>query len=222
MTIPQLKDFNPAMAMVSVNRGNKSEIGLYYGDSAKHQPLHIKTSAWTCPFGRAEGGALVAIIPDDQFHKVKELDEFGRHVCRHYMSEDGSPDDLPYKSLIYQDDGLDTLHLTMSDHTRVFDDAGVKLTPEQSNQWLSGQFVANFLLSLSMRIYGGVYYWTVSAVQIKVRRYCTLPEGCIVFTDEDELKAELESRKIRPQIRLRAQDEEAVAEFNPDVNELLD
>lgn len=225
MTIPQLREFDRSLAMVSVNRTNKAEIGLYYGDSTKHQPLHLRTGSWTCPFGRADGGALVAVIPEDQYQKVKELDDFGRDVCRHCMSEAASADgdgELPYKSLMYQDDGLDTLHLTMSDNTRVFDDAGVKLAPDVANLWLSGQFVANFLLSLSIRLYSGVYYWTVSVVQIRVRRYCTLPDGCIIFTDEQELKSELESRKIKPQIKLRAQDEEAVAEFDPDVNELLD
>jgi hypothetical protein len=142
------------------------------------------------------------------------------------------PDELPYKSLIQNVDGLEVLCLQMSKGTRVFDNNGVKLEEDQRNQWTAGQFAGHFLLSFSLREWGGSgaaaasgsvgkFYWSVTPVQIKIKRYCTLPQGCKIFETEPELQQELDQRK-KVVIKRKIVDEEAVVDFDPDVNELLD
>jgi hypothetical protein len=217
----------------------------------KKTPLHVKTNCWTCPFGRDDQGKLMVVISDDQYFDVEALDRFGRDVCKYFFKHGQGhdhvhnhdqgrnlglgldcdlvppPDDLPYKSLVQHTDGLDVLQLQMSDQTRVFDSNGVLLPAEQANQWTGGQFSGNFLLSLGLRVWEGEgsskFYWAVQPVQIKVKRHFTLPEGCMIFDSEETFHMEMDKRKKTPASRPKERvDEEPVADFDPDVNELLD
>lgn len=222
-TIPNLKDFDRSRVRVSAAADGDS-IKIYY-DKA---PLHLKTSCWSCPFGISDAGQIVTIIPDDQYFQVEALDKLGQDICRHFhkkVLDTDPPDDnadLPYKSLIHRDDELDTLHLQLSDHTRTFDNNNIKLEPEAVKQFTSGQFSANYLLSFTcLKIYNGHFFWAPWPAQIKVRKYCALPEGCQIFSNEEELKQELQERK-QTVIKVREHDEEPVMDFDPDVNELLD
>jgi hypothetical protein len=235
-TIPSLNEFQRSSIQVA---RTGDQINLYCvvkGPNGKNKktPLHVKTNCWTCPFGRDDQGKLTVVISDEQYFKVEEIDQFGRDVCKYFLKDDGKevpddPDDLPYKSLIQTMDGLDVLNLQMSDRTRVFDKNGIKLSEEQSGQWTAGQFAGNFLLSLGLRVWSGEdgtstngkFYWSVQPVQVKIKRYCTLPEGCKIFESEAELQRALESRK-KITIKRRVDDDEAVVDFDPDVNELLD
>jgi len=236
-SIPSLSDLDRSKIQVA---RDGDQINLYYVDQPttntkiRKTPFHVKTSCWTCPFGRDDQGKLMAAIADGQFFKVEEIDKFGRDVCKYFLKQDGQeipddPDELPYKSLIQTVDGLDVICLQMSDRTRVFDSNGVKIEPEQALQWVAGQFSGNFLLSLGLRIWSGEdgsstnskFYWSVQPVQIKIRKYCTLPQGCKIFESEEELQEELTMRK-KITIKKKIQDDETVADFDPDVNELID
>lgn len=237
-SIPSLNDLDRSKIQVA---RDGDQINLYYVDQTssadakpRKTPLHVKTSCWTCPFGRDDQGKLMVAIADGQFFKVEELDKFGRDVCKYFIKQDGQdipddPDELPYKSLIQSVDGLDVLCLQMSERTRVFDTNGVKIDPDQALQWVAGQFSGNFLLSLGLRIWtgedgsntNGKFYWSVQPVQIKIRKYCTLPQGCKIFESEAELQEAFDMRK-KIHIKKKIQDDEAVVEFDPDVNELLD
>jgi hypothetical protein len=225
MSIPTLKDFNRDNIQVQFNKDTQN-INVYNVSTTK-TPLHVKTSNWTCPFGRDDRNQLIVIIPDDQYYNVVMLDTLGRDICKMFYEKcTGNPlapgEDIPYKSLIHKDDGLDTLHLLLTEHTRVFDNNNTKLDTEHVNQFTSGQFTANFLLSLScIKVYNGVFFWSISPAQIKIRKYCTLPEGCIIFEDELQLKQHLNERDTL-QIKAKEQSEEPVVEFDPDVNELLE
>jgi hypothetical protein len=176
--IPNLSTLSRANIQIA---RNEDQINLYYvtpkdGSKPKKSPLHVKTNCWTCPFGRDDQGRVYAVISSEQFFNVEDLDRYGREVCKYLMKSEGIavPDDLPYKSLIQQIDGLDVLQLYISDDTRFFDNNNIKMTRDQADQWMSGQFSANFLLSLSMRVStaggtagtGGTYYWVVKPVQI--------------------------------------------------------
>lgn len=235
--IPSLSGLKRSSIQVARN-GN--QINLYYvttqsNGKPKKTPLHIKTNCWTCPFGRDDQGKLIAAISDNQYFDIEELDRFGRDVCKYFLKHEGHEipddlDDLPYKSLFHHIDGLDVLQLQMSDQTRVFDSNGVKLSTEQANQWTAGQFSGHFLLSLGLRVWtgddgslssNGKFYWTVQPVQIKVKRYFTLPKGCEIFDNVEEFEEEMDKRK-KITVKTRVQDEEAVVDFDPDVNELLD
>jgi hypothetical protein len=235
--IPSLNDLDRSKIQVA---RDGDQINLYYVDQTpadarpRKIPLHVKTSCWTCPFGRDDQGKLMVVIADGQFFKVEDIDKFGRDVCKYFLKHDGQdipddPDELPYKSLIQNVDGLDVLCLQMSERTRVFDTNGVKIEPDQALQWVAGQFSGNFLLSLGLRIWSGEdgsntngkFYWSVQPVQIKVRKYCTLPQGCKIFESEEELQEELNRRK-KIHIKKKIQDDEPVVDFDPDVNELLD
>lgn len=227
-TIPNLSELQ--RDNIKVTRHGQ-DINMYYDKT----PLHIKTSCWTCPYGRDDQGKTVAVISDSQYFKMEELDKYGRDVCKYFLEQSGvqvpdDPDDLPYKPLIQKLDGLDIVYITLSPSTNVFDSNGIKLSPEQAMQWTSGQFSANMLLKLGLRVWTGddldmntnrKFYWSVQLVQMKIKRYCMLPEGCKIFEDEQELQRELESRK-KIHVKKRIHDDEAVVDFDPDVNELLD
>lgn len=231
--VPSLSELQRSNIQVSRD-GDK--ISLYHitpGATGKPKKtlLHIKTGCWTCPYGKDDQGKLTVVISDNQYFKVDELDKFGRDVCKYFLRQAGQEvpedlDDLPYKSLIQNVDGLDVLQLQMTDRTRVFDSNGIKLSDEQSSQCTAGQFSGHFLLQLGLRVWSGAgedgkFYWSVQPIQIKIKRYCSLPEGCVIFDNEAELEEELHKRK-KITIKKRVQDEEAVADFDPDVNELMD
>lgn len=228
--IPNLSELK--RSNIQVSRGTDG-ITLYYVSTkadgkTKKTPLHVKTNCWTCPYGRDDQGKLLVAISDDQYFNIEELDRYGRDVCKYFLKQDKKDgcvpeeEELPYKPLLNKVDGLDVLQLQLSDNTRVFDSNGVKLTTDQANQWMSGQFSGHFLLSLGLRKWSvdssGTYYWVVQPVQIKIKRYFTLPEGCKIFDNEQDLQNELDNRA-----QSTAQpDDEAVVDFDPDVNELLD
>lgn len=232
--IPSLSGLKRSSIQVS---RNGDQINLYYVTSRpngkpKKTPLYVKTNCWTCPFGQDDQGKLLVAISDSQYFDVEELDRFGRDVCKYFLKHEGHEipedlDNLPYKSLLHHIDGLDVLQMQMSDHTRVFDSNGVKLSPDQANQQIAGQFSGHFLLSLGLRVWSREdstsqsFYWTIQPIQIKVKRYFTLPEGCKIFDNEEELKGDMDIRK-KITIKKRVEDEEAVVDFDPDVNELLD
>ena len=209
---------------------NDDQINFYYvapsqAPSAKPKkiPLHVKTNCWTCPFGRDDQNNVYAVISSEQFFNIEDLDRYGRDVCKYFLKSDDQPvpDELPYKSMIQQVDGLDVLQLRITEDTRVFDNNNIKLSKEQADQWMSVQFSGNFMLSFSMRISStGNYYWVVKPVQIKVKRYFALPQGCKIFDNDTDLAEEMDRRKEQqpavPDV------EEALVDFDPDVNELLD
>jgi hypothetical protein len=220
-SIPSLMDFD--RSKVRVSPPTDGQIKIYY----EKTPLHVKTSCWSCPFGKSDTGQIVGIIPDDQYFQVEALDKLGQDVCRHYhLKILGSEppvdnDDLPYKSLIHHDDDLDTLHMQFSDKTRIFDNNNIRLVEDSVHQFTSGQFSSNFLLSFAaLKIYNGHFFWSPFPAQMKIRKFCALPEGCIIFNEEEPLKEELKKRK-NVTIKVRVPDDEAVTDFDPDVNELL-
>lgn len=231
--IPHLRNFvrdNVRVVYQSDKKGSEPRISMYYLANKQQTPLHVKLYGWTCPFGRDDSGQIVAVIPDDIYFQVEALDRLGRDVCKMFHERiigtaweaDSDDGELPYKSLIHKDDGLDTMHLRLTDNTRVFDSNNVRLDNDQVSQCTGGQFTANFLLSLaSLRVYQGHFFWSVSLAQMKVCQFCTLPEGCIVFHSEDKLREELATR--REMITEKREEEEApVQDYDPDVNELMD
>jgi hypothetical protein len=225
--IPHLGDFKRDKVQVHINKDAPTpQVNVYYVQGKTKTPLHLKVFNWTCPFGRDDRDQLVAIIPDELYFDLEALDKLGKDICKMFYTEltgkDLDPDeDIPYKSLIHKDDGLDTVHLSLSPQTRVFDNNNVKLGPEQITQYTSGQFSANFLLSFAcISVYNDYFFWSLLPSQIKVKKYCTLPEGCIIFEEEALLQQELETRR-QVQVTTKVQDE-PVADFDPDVNELID
>lgn len=235
--IPHLRNFDREKIRViyhgSAPKSHSEEprICVYYHEDGQQTPLHVKMYNWTCPFGRDDSNQIVAIIPDDMYFQVEALDRLGRDICKMFHErvtgssqpiEDDS--DLPYKSLIHKDDGLDTIHLRLSGNSRVFDSNNVRLDEDQIAQCTAGQFTANFLLSLScLRVYQGHFFWSATPVQMKVCQFCTLPEGCIVFHSEDRLRDEL-SKRHDTVVDTRKEEETPVPveDFDPDVNELMD
>lgn len=235
-SIPRLENFDrERIRVVYHGSAPKSDsdaeprINVYYQDEKRQTPLHVKLYNWTCPFGRDDSNQIVAIIPDDMYFQVEALDRLGRDICKMFYErvtggelaiEDDS--DLPYKSLIHKDDGLDTMHLRLSSNSRVFDSNNVRLDEEQAGQCTAGQFTANFLLSLScLRVYRGHFFWSATPIQMKVCQFCTLPEGCIVFHSEDKLREELATRH-NIVTEAREEEEAPVQNFDPDINELMD
>jgi hypothetical protein len=229
--IPSLSNIQRSNIQVSMNSSG-DQITLYYvvqdeqGKKASKTVLHLKTGCWTCPFGRDDQNKLMVTISDEQYFKIVELDNYGRDICKYFMKAAGKeipddPSELPYKSMIQTVDGMEVLQLQLSERTRYFDNNGIKLDTEQALQWISGQFSARFLLSLSLRVWndGGntKYYWSVQPVQIKIRRFCTLPEGCKIFESEAEFR---EASTEGP--AEKEKEEEGIVDFDPDVNELLD
>jgi hypothetical protein len=227
--IPHLKSLDRNKLQV-VKSGD--QINLYYVDDSKKALFHTKTTCWTCPFGRDDQGKLLAVVSDNEFFKLEELDQYGRDICKYFMKQENmdipeDDSDLPYKSLLGKEDGLDILNLTVNDSTRFFDNNGVKLSPDQMSQFTSGQFSGYFLLSFTLRIWRSgntisKFYWSISPVQIRIKKYCTLPEGCEIYEDEEKLKSALKERK-KIVIKSRSSvADEPVEGFDPDVNELLD
>ena len=227
--IPSLKSLDRDKLQIGKSG---DQINLYYVDESVKTIFHAKTSCWTCPFGKDDQGKLIVVVSDDEFFKLEELDDYGKDICKYFMIQESldlpcDDSDLPYKSLLGKEDGLDVLHLTASENTRFFDNNGVKLSHDQMSQFTSGQFSAYFLLSFSLRIWrsGNTisrFYWTISPAQVRVKKYCTLPEGCEIFEDETMLKSALKERK-KVVIKSRSSvSDEPVQSFDPDVNELLD
>ena len=227
--IPHLKSLDRNKLQV-VKSGD--QVNLYYVDESVKTMFHCKTSCWTCPFGKDDQGKLITVVADNDFFSLENLDQYGRDICKYFMKQEDldipeDDSDLPYKSLLAKEDSLDVLNLTVSDSTRFFDNNGVRLEPDQISQFTSGQFSAYFLLSFSLRIWRSGdtisrFYWSVTPAQIRIKKYCTLPQGCEIYEDEERLKAALKERK-KVVIKSRSSiSDEPVQSFNPDVNELLD
>ena len=224
--IPHLKTWKRDNLHISTTG---DEINLYYNNSSSKMLFHTKTSCWACPFGKDEQNKLMAVVSDDEYFKLEELDLYGKDICKYMLNKENveyDEEELPYKSLLSKQEGLDVLNLSLSDRTRIFDNNGVKLNPDEITQFTSGQFSGYFLLSYSLRIWRTgneitKMYWIVNPVQIRIKQYCTLPEGCQIFDNEEDLNIELKQRK-KVLIKTRAVEEEPVVSFDPDVNELLD
>lgn len=222
--IPHLKNWDREKIQL-VRSGD--EISLYYVTDKKI-PFHTKTNSWTCPFGKDDQNKIISIVSDEEFFKLEELDNYGKDVCKYFMEKEGleiDKEDLPYKSLMSKQDGLDVISLTISNRTKFFDNNGNKIPNDQTDMFTSGQFTGYFLLNYSLRIWRAgntitKFYWIVTPAQIRVKNFCSLPEGCEIFEDEDHLQVELDKRKeniIGSEII-----EEPVTNFDPEVNELID
>lgn len=227
--IPHLKSLDRNKLQI-VKSGD--QINLYYVDESVKTMFHSKTSCWTCPFGKDDQGKLITVVSDSDFFSLENLDQYGRDICKYFMKQEDldipeDDNDLPYKALLGKEDGLDVLNLTINDSTRFFDNNGVRLETDQISQFTSGQFSAYFLLSFSLRIWRSGdtisrFYWNITPAQIRIKKYCTLPEGCEIYEDEETLKEALKERK-KVVIKSRSSvTEEPVQSFDPDVNELLD
>lgn len=214
--LPTLQQFDSNLVKVSPDK-TTGNIKIYYTGKTR---LHIKTSVWSCPYGRNEQ-TLIVVVPDSEYFLLERFDELGRNICRMYTKDaESEDDDLPYKSLIMKDNDLDAIKLVLNSDTRFFDRNGVLLNNEQVNQVTAGKFEANFLLLFTLNNYKGTYFWSLSPVQVKIKEFCTLPEGCVIFTDEQELMNELSTR-TQTQIEIRHEQEAPVVDFDPDLNELL-
>ena len=67
----------------------------------------------------------------------------------------------------------------------------------------------------------GKFYWSIQPLQIRIRKYCTLPQGCQIFQTEEDLQQELD-RRTKITVKRKQPEEECVVDFDPDVNELID
>ena len=223
MTIPHINSLDHAQIKMSVS---KDGVTLYYGMNR----FTAKTPILTCPYGVSESGSLTALVPDtgDAFYW---LDDLGRTIVRNnHVQLFGTEapeddDDLPYYPLVRTDEntGSDTIRMQLNEQVRVFDNNSVKIPEYQ--QFVSSQFLGYFWLDFStLTVYRGKVMWSLRPLQIKVQQYCALPEGCIIYDELPEAEEAVKERiKVKVQAKERTNEHlDAVVDFDPDVNELLD
>lgn len=220
MDIPNISNLDESQIKMILREG---QVQLYYGKNK----LYVKTGCWTCPYGINDGNALVCVVPDQYCEKLNSLDDLARSILMdHHEQIYGTPAPEDVESLQYiplmktLENGLETIRMPIADHVRIFDSNGERVT---DRQYMSSQFSAYFLLDMStLTCNKGYVSWSLWPVQIKIKRYCVLPEGCLIYdTVEDVNKAVKQRVQIKPKPK-HTDALDAVVEFTPDVNELLD
>ena len=221
MDIPNVNNILTSKIKIDLQQ---DKINLYYGKNR----LYAKTGCWVCPYGLGDNNTLTVVVPDNYCEHMYKIDNIGRTVVRNnYETIFGTPapeddDEMPYIPLIKTlEDGSDVMNVRLSDKVRVFDKNG-EYIPDHAS-CLSSQFSAYYLLDLSaLSIYNGYVTWQVWPIQIKVKQYCVLPEGCLILNSLDEVDGALKQR-IKVKVKSRSVDDlDAVVDFDPDANELMD
>lgn len=87
---------------------------------------------------------------------------------------------------------------------------------------LPSDFSARFLLEIDgIRYYGGTYFWSIKAAQVKITDMAELPVGCQIFESEDDLQAYFAAVDAEPAPVLDDDEIDCVIDCDPDINELL-
>ena len=199
-------------------------INLYYGKTR----LFVKTGCWTCPYGIGDNNTMVCIIPDIYCERLTLLDNLARTIIfQNYkklfgedLPDQTNIDDIPYTPLIKTlEDGLECAKIQVTEKMKVFDCNGEKIIDYVS--CLSRQFSAYFLFDMStISVHKGFASWSLWPLQIKIKHYCILPEGCLIYDTEEQLIQALLSRNSVSS-SVRSEEFDAVIDFDQDVNELL-
>lgn len=187
--------------------------------------LGLESSPMTAPYGLSDMGLIKVVIPEKMLHGIEKLDKIGQQITDEYgdflFEGEVSGDDERYDSVIHRDEnGTEMLHLRLTKNSRVFDRDKALVKPEDYQSYTSAEFKCVALLDLSkITVFQDKARITPYISQLMILSYCTLPKGCIIFNDEEGLKHEMENRKLSAPII--NDDDDAVIDFDPDVNELL-
>ena len=230
MHIPHLRE--APEAYLSTVEVKASADGLLLHQKASRAPgrFCLRTNAWYCPYGLNEARQLIVPVPPTYLARILALDEWARERVRENYeiltdSESEPPvddDELPFSGLI-RPEGL---KLQLSDRTRTFDCNGERLPDDESTNVLSGSFTGYFLLDLSaISTFKGHIIWQAKVLQIRIKTYSTLPEGCMIYNTEEEVLAALHQRTERPLSSMPGNDPDddtgGIPDYGLDVNELL-
>jgi hypothetical protein len=223
MDIPNINRLSTDKIRMEIQQG---AINLYYGKTR----LFAKTGLWTCPYGVGDSKAIVCLVPDIYCEKLAWLDNLARTIIfQNYATVFGESlpeginvDDVPYTPIVKMlENGLESVRLPVTDRMKVFDSNGEKITDYMP--CMSSQFSGYFLFDMStINVHKGHASWTLWPMQVKIKHYCILPEGCLIYETEEELQAGLATRaEMEPKQTDRLTELDAVVDFDPDVNELL-
>ena len=196
MEIPNINRLSADKIKMDIQPGT---VNLYYGKTR----LFVKTGCWTCPYGVGDSNNIVCLIPDIYCEKLAWLDNLARMIIfQNYEKIFGEEvpsqcnvDDVPYTPIVkILEDGLECAKFPVIERMRVFDSNGEKINDYMP--CLSSQFSAYFLFDMStISVHKGYASWTLWPLQVKIKHYCILPEGCLIYDNEKELQVALQERK---------------------------
>jgi hypothetical protein len=196
--IPKINEINTA--------GITNKNGVFYYNS---RPLRVQTGLVLCPYGVSDAGKLRFQLSATGLSKLEKLDEMVNS-----LAEQQGIDHIKIST-----DGW--LNLNVNTWTKFFDSN--KSLINATDGVLTSEFTGSLLLDLSkITVFEDRMMLSITIMQVLVRTYNQLPNGCKIFTDIDELRLNLNLNKQKSTIP----QEEAVAtvsmEEEDNLNELLD
>lgn len=153
-----------------------------------------------------------------------QLPDIGKYLLVEDMAkeQDIGMDNIYHSSISYGDNGNKILSLYLTSRSALFDRNKKRINTNEDNiTSVSGRFKCRFIISMSnVTVFNGKFYVKPELHQLMILNQSLMPEGCIVFENEDDFLKEVENRDQGSNHFTFYED--AVCDYDPDINELLD
>uniref|UniRef100_A0A6C0J803 Uncharacterized protein n=1 Tax=viral metagenome TaxID=1070528 RepID=A0A6C0J803_9ZZZZ len=197
----------------------------------KRRKLYIKTPILQCNIGICEGNNINLNFTASFHKQIYDLEEYIQNELQKHTKflnmdeQDTIGKESIYRSMIKNDDGEEYIKLYINKNSKVFDRDNQRIDTDKYDEYLSGKFCCALVLELSeINVFADKAQFKPNVFQLKVYSFSLLPSGCKIYDNIELFNKEMKRIKLEQNndcVEMTAYDD-AVIEYDPNVNELLD
>jgi len=205
----------------------------------KRRKLYIKTPLLLCSTGLEDNNCVKLQLTTKFYEDITNFEQWLKyHLLLEendvYINKDTDlaqvqdneedHDDI-YRTLIHTGEE-EHVNVFLDTRSKVFDRDNQRVQTDKYNEYLSGRFSCTVALELSnVSIFAGKVQIKPHIFQLKVYSFSLLPSGCTIFHDigafTDFMEQRGEQLAVDTTLAITSYSD-AVEDFNPDINELMD
>lgn len=219
-------------------KGHDDAVHIFYKTEKGSEPFWLSIGPLDAPHGLDTYGVARCTITEEHKEIIQTLDKLALSIGAarsvDLFGKELKKSEIPYKRLLQPDtEGEETpattqspleddyIDLPINKKTIVFDKTKQKL--DDPFQKLSRRYAGNYLLCMNYLIVrNGQLKWGLSVPQVMLLKMESLPSGCLIITDEDELLQKLQERSLQDEDTATDIDEISEDGYDINKNELLD
>lgn len=199
----------------------------------KRRKLYIRTPILICSTGLQDNNCIQLELNANFCLQLQNFERWLKSELEDHENireldlaqETGGGEEDIYRSLIKTDE-TEHINVFIDTRSRVFDRDGQKVPEDKRHDYLSGYFRCTLALELSqLTVFADKLQINPHIFQLKVMSFSLLPPGCEIYHDISLFLEVMQQRESEHQSADRlaiTSYNDAVEDFDPDVNELMD
>ena len=192
----------------------------------RRRRLYIKTPVLICQSGIEDNNRIRLELSAAFIAKLQHLEKWITEHLDKKITEDLDNDDC-YRSLIKTDSaGTEHLNVFIDNRSKIFDRDNQEIPGDKYHEFMTGYFKCMLVLELSkLAVFANKVQINPHVFQLKVISFSVLPPGCKIYNSVELFNSDMEQRKTEQpydEPNCKSSYNDAVDDFDPDLNELMD